>query len=167
MLQSLRPFPQYSGIGQFQAPLGASWYDALQVKVIKRFSHGLTATMAYTFWKALDNSTNAGSIYDRRVSRDSRRTIFRTYSASAWTTRFRRLVWSSTIALPEVFLSGWKLSTISTWQSGNLLATPGSNNAIGELPFHRLYTAGSRAGCAAVFEETRIAAASIRRRRRF
>ena len=65
VLQSLRPFPQYSGIGQFQAPLGNSWYDSLQVKVIKRISHGLTATMAYTFGKALDSTTNAGSIYDR------------------------------------------------------------------------------------------------------
>ena len=65
VLQSLRPFPQYSGIGQFQAPLGNSWYDSLQVKVVKRISHGLTATMAYTFGKALDSTTNAGSIYDR------------------------------------------------------------------------------------------------------
>ena len=65
VLQSLRPFPQYSGIGQFEAPLGKSWYDSLQVKVIKRYSHGLTATMAYTFSKTLDSTTNAGSIYDR------------------------------------------------------------------------------------------------------
>src|SRR5882724_6425571 len=64
VLQSLRPFPQYNGIGQFQAPLGKSWYDSLQVKVVKRYSHGLTATMAYTFSKTLDSTTNAGSIYD-------------------------------------------------------------------------------------------------------
>ena len=64
VLQSLRPFPQYSGIGQFEAPLGKSWYDSLQVKVVKRMSHGLTATMAYTFSKTLDSTTNAGSIYD-------------------------------------------------------------------------------------------------------
>jgi hypothetical protein len=37
----------------------------LQVKVVKRISHGLTATMAYTFGKALDSTTNAGNIYDR------------------------------------------------------------------------------------------------------
>ena len=65
VLQSLRPFPQYSSIGQFQAPLGDSWYDSLQTKVVKRFSHGLTASMTYTFSKALDSTTNAGSIYDR------------------------------------------------------------------------------------------------------
>ena len=34
--------------------------------MIKRFSHGLTATMAYTFSKTLDSTTNAGSIYDRK-----------------------------------------------------------------------------------------------------
>ena len=31
------------------------------------------------------------------------------------------------------FLSGWKLGTISTWQSGALLQSPGSNNAIGSF----------------------------------
>ena len=65
VLQSLRPFPQYSSIGQFQAPLGDSWYDALQTKVIKRFSHGLTASATYTFAKSLDSTSNNGSIYDR------------------------------------------------------------------------------------------------------
>ena len=65
VLQSLRPFPQYSSIGQYQAPLGDSWYDALQTKVIKRFSYGLTASMTYTFAKSLDSTTNNGSIYNR------------------------------------------------------------------------------------------------------
>ena len=52
--QSLLPYPQYSGV---MAPLGApdakSWYDALQLKVTKRFSHGVTANANYTFAKTL------------------------------------------------------------------------------------------------------------------
>ena len=75
---------------QFRAPLG-TWYDALQVKVTKRFSHGLTATMAYTFSKALDNSTNAGSIYDRNSFKGLSAPTFPTSSASASITRCRRL----------------------------------------------------------------------------
>ena len=41
--QSLLPFPQYStGISPAQAPLGNTWYDALQLNVTQRFSHGLS-----------------------------------------------------------------------------------------------------------------------------
>ena len=102
VLQSLRPFPQYSGIGQFQAPLGNSWYDSLQVKVVKRLSHGLTATMAYTFGKALDSTTNAGSIYDRSSFQGAlARPTTRTSSASASTTSSRPSARSSGVVSPR------------------------------------------------------------------
>src|SRR5262249_30286243 len=40
--QSLRPFPQFSNITNMHwAPDGDSWYNALQAKLTKRFSHGL------------------------------------------------------------------------------------------------------------------------------
>ena len=35
------------------APLGKNWYDALQTKFTKRFSHGLTANANYTYSKTL------------------------------------------------------------------------------------------------------------------
>ncbi len=44
VIQSLRPFPQYGSIGTLWAPLGDSWYNALQAKLIKRYSRGLTFT---------------------------------------------------------------------------------------------------------------------------
>jgi hypothetical protein len=131
VLQSLRPFPQYSSIGQFQAPLGSSWYDSLQVKVIKRLSHGLTATMAYTFSKSLDSTTNAGSIYDRKT--------FKGLSAFDATHIFSLSVDYTIPAFAAVkknriargFLADWRLTTLSTDQSGALLATPTSSNSIG------------------------------------
>jgi hypothetical protein len=53
VLQSLKNFPQFTGAIAPSAPLGKSWYDALQATVTKRFSHGLSATGAYTFSKNL------------------------------------------------------------------------------------------------------------------
>ena len=54
--QSLRPFPQFnSGLTATWAPLGDTWYDSLQVKATQRFSHGLSATFAFTWSKNLDN----------------------------------------------------------------------------------------------------------------
>jgi hypothetical protein len=52
--QSLVPFPQYSGLmSPLGAPLGKNWYDGLQTKATKRFSHGLTANANYTWSKTM------------------------------------------------------------------------------------------------------------------
>jgi hypothetical protein len=54
ILQSLRPFPQYTGaIASNSAPLGKSWYDALQIQVTKRYSRGLQINANYTWGKNL------------------------------------------------------------------------------------------------------------------
>jgi hypothetical protein len=49
--QALRPYPQFGSIFVLWAPLGNTWYDALQVKFTKRFSHGLDLTANYSFQK--------------------------------------------------------------------------------------------------------------------
>jgi hypothetical protein len=63
LLNALRPFPQFSAalgafglpapLGVTNAPTGDTWYDSLQAKVAKRFSHGLQATGTFTRSKAL------------------------------------------------------------------------------------------------------------------
>lgn len=56
VFQSLRQFPQYtSGISPAGAS-GKSWYDALQLTLNKRFSHGLQASVNYTFSKNLQHN---------------------------------------------------------------------------------------------------------------
>ena len=49
--QALRPFPQFGALGPTGAPLGNSWYDALQAKVTKRLSRGLELTSSFTWQK--------------------------------------------------------------------------------------------------------------------
>ncbi|HEY7336763.1 MAG TPA: carboxypeptidase-like regulatory domain-containing protein [Bryobacteraceae bacterium] len=51
--QALRPLPEYTGVVQTWTPLGDTWYDALQAKMTKRFSHGLDALVTYTWSKSL------------------------------------------------------------------------------------------------------------------
>ena len=53
--QMLRPFPQYGAISNPWVNLGNSTYHALQVTLNRRFSHGLTFIVAYTYSKELDN----------------------------------------------------------------------------------------------------------------
>ena len=138
--------------------MGKSWYDSLQVKVVKRISHGLTATMAYTFGKALDSTTNAGNIYDR----DS----FKGLSPSYFPHIFSLSVDYTVPAIGPVkhnriakaLLADWRLTSLSTNQSGVLLATPTSSNSIGSylstgytrmarVPGVPLYTKDINCGC--------------------
>jgi hypothetical protein len=53
LVQALRPFPQFTGIPQVWSPLGKTWYDALQVRVTKRFAHNFDANYNFTFQKEM------------------------------------------------------------------------------------------------------------------
>jgi len=64
LAQALRPYPQWYGVPSFEGPpMGDTWYDSLQVKVTKRYSHGLTAQIAYTFSKSLTNAANSNTSF--------------------------------------------------------------------------------------------------------
>ena len=50
--QSLRPFPQFGSIANMHwAPLGDTWYNSLQLKATKRFSHGFDFLTSFTWAK--------------------------------------------------------------------------------------------------------------------
>jgi hypothetical protein len=70
--QTLRPFPQFTGIVQTWNPLGNTWYDALQTKVTKRLSQGLDFVVTYTYSKTLvlgaEENNNYGSIVNPIVN---------------------------------------------------------------------------------------------------
>jgi hypothetical protein len=54
--QSLRPFPQFSSITALWAPDGNTWYDSLQAKATKRFSHGLQFSSVFTWSRNLSTA---------------------------------------------------------------------------------------------------------------
>ena len=61
--QSLRPYPQFGNLTTWWSPLGKTWYDSLQAKATKRFSHGLTVTSVFTWQKQLAmGSANAPTV---------------------------------------------------------------------------------------------------------
>ncbi|HET6217164.1 MAG TPA: TonB-dependent receptor [Acidobacteriaceae bacterium] len=54
--QLLRPFPQFTGVTLGNSSFfGASLYDALQVKLVRRFQNGFSLQASYTWSKLMDN----------------------------------------------------------------------------------------------------------------
>jgi len=79
--QSLRPYPQYTNIPVYWAPLGKTWYDSMQMKATKRFSEGLAFVSTFTWSKSLtmgaENDPSAGTaglsdfnnVFDRKINK--------------------------------------------------------------------------------------------------
>ena len=60
--QALRPFPQFhSGLAPLWVPLGDAWFNSLQVKATKRFSHGFDFTCSFTRAQELAIGAESGS----------------------------------------------------------------------------------------------------------
>jgi hypothetical protein len=47
------PFPQFTGVTMMNTPIGDSRYDGVQMQLTKRFSHGVSMSVAYTVSKKL------------------------------------------------------------------------------------------------------------------
>lgn len=138
--QSLRPFPQFGGLGVRWAPLGATWYDSLQVKVTKRYSHGLDFSLAFTWQKELsmgadDQGGFSGAINDvfnrrnqKYISPNSQplvTVLALNYQTPGW--QLNRAV--------DLITRGWTISAILRYSSGLPFGLPGAQNALASLLF--------------------------------
>ncbi len=70
LAQALRPYPQFGNIPLVWAPLDDSWYESLQSKLTKRYSHGLTVNAAFTWSKAEANpGGTVNNVFNRGVNK--------------------------------------------------------------------------------------------------
>ena len=134
--QSLRPFPQFTSLAATGAPLGKTWYDSLQLKATKRFSHGIDFTFTYTRSKELDlgaeDYTGLGVINDvfnrdnnKQLSASSRPN-WMTLAANYTTPKWGENRWVS------YAVRDWTLGTVLQYGSGlpiQVPASPGNNNS--------------------------------------
>jgi hypothetical protein len=64
LIQALRGVPQWGGLGPWIGPpMGKTWYDSMQVKVTKRYSHGLQADGNFTWAKGSVIGSASDSTY--------------------------------------------------------------------------------------------------------
>jgi len=69
--QTLRPYPQFGNIGVQWMDNGDSWYNALQAKLTKRYSHGLALTGSFSWQKELDYGIDQpNDVFNAKVNKD-------------------------------------------------------------------------------------------------
>ena len=126
--QSLRKYPMYSTINVRSAS-ASSVYHALQASVEKRFSYGLSFLSAYTFSKAIDDSSLwNGAVVDvtnfhleRGLSTfDARHRFVSSYTYDLPYGHGRQFG-NSSPRVANLLLGGWQTNGIVTIQSGNPL----------------------------------------------
>ena len=130
--QAIRPFPQYNtSINPTVAPLGDTWYDALQISVTKRYSHGLTLNGNYTFSKTLD-LMGSPDVFNRSLGKNlSGNDVPHQFRISAEYQTPRARKGMPVIGNPVVsyLLSGWGLGIYAQYQSAPLLGRPAAGAA--------------------------------------
>jgi hypothetical protein len=123
--QSLRPFPMYNSSlpAQF-VNQGSSYYDSLQVKVLKRFSHGLDISANYTFSK----TENVGGYIN---ADPSNRTIQKGLDSNYYPHIFVSAITYTTPRLTSnrfirAIAGDWTWGATLRYASGSLIAAPQS-----------------------------------------
>ena len=164
--QLLRPFPQYSGLGNSGSFSGSSAYHAMEVKVQKRWADGGQLLGSYTYSHLMTNAENLTSWLDGAVGLTTAgwqdfNNPQSNYSISSYDAR-QRLVASYVYQLPigagkrflghinkaaDGVIGGWGLEGITTFQRGFPLQFSVSNNPIGTYAFQGTLRPNVVAGC--------------------
>lgn len=116
----LRPYPEFGSIIETQ-PIGYSWYHALQVRAEKRFSHGYTLNLAYTWAKAMDavrflNPSDLAPEYSiSEFDRPHRLVISALFELPFGR---GRAIASGVPKIVDAVIGGWQLNGVITRQSG-------------------------------------------------
>ena len=121
----------------------SSIYNALQVRLIHRFTHGLSFQGIYTYGKSLDDSSTIGGTSPTVVQQDGNTAA--EYGLSSFDIRHQVRIFSvyelpfgerhryATRGWEKHALGNWRLNNVITWQTGNpftvLLGGSSANNS--------------------------------------
>ena len=152
--QALRAYPQYTNIDDMYQPTGYNFYNALQIRLQKRYSSGLSFLGAYTLSKNIgfpggdifgDTAGGGGAkamdTFNRKlekttVSGDQTHTLIMSWDYELPFGRGKKFL-AGINAVADKFLGGWQINGIQTYRSGTLIGVSGG----GALP---LFGGGNR-----------------------
>jgi hypothetical protein len=118
--QLMRPYPEFGDINTTNND-GKSWYNSAQVSLRKRFSHGYTLGVAYTYshWEQATEYLNATDPMPTRMISDL--DVTNRLSVSAiYELPFGRgkQFMSDASGIVEGFVGGWQVQGVYTYQTG-------------------------------------------------
>lgn len=123
--QSLQvPFPQYSGVTKRYVPIGDSRYDGVQFQMTKRFSHGVSMSLAYTVSKKLGHygyQNSFDNFLEKRVDDYDQPQVL--VPNGSWELPWGRKRWMAT-SMPawlDHIVGGWQVNWMVRIQSGKPL----------------------------------------------
>jgi hypothetical protein len=133
-VQLYRPFPQYNNISNVGNYVGVSNYNALEMKLEKRFSKGGVLLGSYTFSKLLSNAESLTNWLEVVAAPgfQNMNDLGREYSLSGYDSRQRLVVsyvynlpigrgetfFSGVSGIADKLVSGWGLNGVTTFQKG-------------------------------------------------
>ena len=143
--QLLKPFPRFTNVTFFRNNIGNSNYNAVQARLEKRFSYGLSFLVSYTRSKLIDDASSVfdssiftGPIanypvangFNRRLDRDVSAGDIPNVTAVSWTYELpvgvgHRL---HPRGIAGKFTNGWQIAGIVSIQSGIPLAVTQTTN---------------------------------------
>lgn len=133
--QLLRPYPRFTTVALYRNNTGHSTYHSFQSRIEKRFSRGLTFSIAYTYSRLIDD---AGAVFDSAVLTGPAANF---QAADSFNKRLEKDV--STGNVPHILsssfvyelplgrnriLRGWQLAGILRSQSGSPIAVTQATN---------------------------------------
>jgi len=132
--QLLRPYPQFTGITEYNIPIGESWYNAMQVGINKRLSQGLNFQVSYTWSKWMDAISylnNQDLITTRpEATLDPQDATHRVILSGNWALP----IFKNAHGFLGVLLKGWQANGIFTRESGFPLGAPSGYYSSGISP---------------------------------
>ena len=140
LAQSLRRFPQYTGVGQFLPNFGRSSYDSMQVMTTRRMTKDLSLLLAYTFSKGISDTSSpldgigAQDVYNRRLEKSVVDYNFPNVLKVTWiyALPFGKGKLLNMNGVADKIMGGWTLTGVHQYRSGDPISVgiSGYNNAI-------------------------------------
>jgi hypothetical protein len=125
----LRPFPQFPTIAPSGSATGNSHYDSLQIKVTKRFSHGLQASGAYTWAKGFTRAARQ-DFFNPDSSRWAMQQIPPQVLTFNFTYTVPKIEYLDKLKVANTIVHDWQFGFFAQYQSGIFLAPPTSTTAL-------------------------------------
>ncbi len=144
LVQALRGTPQWSGVPPWLGPpMGKTWYDSMQVKVTKRYSHGLTLDANFTWAKgsaigsASDSTYFLGGqalttdIYNYNNNKQLNQYVYPLATVISFTYNTPGFLADSRgMKVLSSVVRDWQVGAVLRYQSGALLGNPSSLNLL-------------------------------------